>query len=378
MKRIALVGSTGSIGTSTLKIVRHMPDQLKIVALAGGSNLDLIEAQAKEFAPKLVALHDKEKALELAKRLPGIEVVGGMEGVCAVASYSEADITVSAMTGTQGLIPTLSAIEAGKNVALANKEALVSGGSLVMRRAKEKNVAILPIDSEHSALFQCLNGEKRSSVRRLILTASGGPFRNMPSEKLCDISPEQALAHPTWRMGPKVTIDCSTLMNKGLEVIEARWLFDIPVNRIDVVIHPQSIIHSVVEFVDGSLMAQMGEPLMTTPIQYALTYPDRKPGILPPFDFFAHPTLQFFKPDVENFRCLGLAFNVLRQGGSSPCYLNAANEVLVNRFLQKQIAWREISCKLENLLDKHRLRAADSLEEILNIDEEARREAATC
>jgi 1-deoxy-D-xylulose-5-phosphate reductoisomerase len=270
----------------------------------------------------------------------------------------------------------MAAIEAGKDIALANKESLVSGGALVMNAVKDRGVSLLPIDSEHSAIFQCLNGESKARVSRLILTSSGGPFRNFSLEQLQAATVDQALCHPTWNMGAKVTIDSSTLMNKGLEVVEAHWLFDMPLEKIDVVIHPQSIIHSMVEFVDGAIMAQMGEPTMIVPIQYAITYPDRPPGLIKPFDFVKNHTLQFFTPDTDRFRCLRLAYESIRHGKSLPCYMNAANEVLVNRCLEKQIAWYEIPTKLEELMVRHSLQNVSSLDDILAVDHEARHEAS--
>lgn len=377
MKRIALLGSTGSIGQSTLKVARHLGSHhIQVLALAAHSNIDLLEEQAREFHPELIAVYDKSKALELQKRLPNQNILAGMEGVVAAATYSSANFVVSALTGTLGLIPTVAAIRAGKDVGLANKESLVSGGALVMGLVKEKKVRLLPIDSEHSAIFQCLNGEKESAIHRLILTASGGPFRNYSPDQLQQVTVEQALNHPTWSMGKKVTLDSSTLMNKGLEVIEAHWLFNLPLDKIEVVIHPQSILHSMVEFVDGSMKAQMSEPSMIVPIQYALTYPNRKPGLLNPFDFIKNGTLQFFSPDFERFRCLRLAYDAAKAGGSLPCYLNAANEVLGNRFIQKEFNWIEIGRKLETLIDRQVVNPIHSLEDVLGIDEQARKEAA--
>lgn len=376
MKRVAILGSTGSIGLSTLKVINHLgPSHFKVAALAAHSNIDLLEQQAKEFAPTLIAVYDKDKARQLQARLPHITVLGGMEGIEAAASYDKADFVVSAMTGTLGLLPTIAAIRAGKNIGLANKESLVSGGEIVMALAQRHGVRILPIDSEHSALFQCLNGEDPKTIRRLVLTASGGPFRTLSDEQLQSITPERALQHPTWVMGPKVTIDSSTLMNKGLEVIEAHWLFGVPVDKIEVVVHPQSIIHSLIEFVDLSMMAQMGVPSMITPIQYALTYPQRLPGLLQPFDFMKNGTLQFLSPDTGRFRCLSLAYQALRSGGSLPCFMNAANEVLVQRFLTKQIAWPQISAKLERLMEAHPRHAIQSIDDVLAVDHQARQEA---
>jgi 1-deoxy-D-xylulose-5-phosphate reductoisomerase len=377
-KRIAILGSTGSIGRQTLDVVRHLPENFRIMALAAHRNIDLLEAQVHEFEPEIVGVYDAEKANELKKRLPHCKIVTGMEGLLEVASYHASQFVISAIAGTLGLQPTIAAIEAGKTIGLANKEALVSGGALVMKLAKAKGVAILPIDSEHSALFQCLKDEPLESVERLILTASGGPFRNFTQEQLAAITADQALRHPTWKMGPKVTIDCSTLMNKGLEMIEASWLFNLPPDKIDVIVHPQSIVHSMVEFVDGSMLAQMGEPSMLTPIQYALTYPARSLGMLKRFDFLKHPVLQFLLPDKEKFRCLELAYEAIRQGGSLPCYMNAANEILVQRFLNGAISWVEIGQQLEELMAQHKIEPIDSLETILAIDTLARKEASEC
>lgn len=376
MKKIAIIGSTGSIGTSTCQVARHLKNQLQVVALAAHSNIDLLEKQAIEFQPQLIAVYDEAKAHELSKRLPHFEVVSGMDGVVAVATHPDVEFVVSAMTGTQGLKPTLAAIHAGKNVGLANKEALVSGGKLVMDAVKKNNVQLLPIDSEHSAIFQCLRGENPKAVRRLILTASGGPFREYTFDQLKSVTLEQALRHPTWTMGAKVTIDSSTLMNKGLEVIEAHWLFNIPHEKIDVVVHPQSIIHSMVEYEDLSIIAQMGEPSMITPIQYALTYPDRLPGIPKPFDFTRNNTLTFFPPDLDRFRCLKLAYQALKEGDTCPGYMNAANEVLVGRYLRKEIGWMEISHKLQSLMDKHHKKKIESIDDVFAADRLAREQAA--
>jgi 1-deoxy-D-xylulose-5-phosphate reductoisomerase len=362
IKTISLLGSTGSIGQSTLRVVRHLRETFEVAALAAKSQIDLLESQAREFCPQIVAVYDKAKALELQKRIPHMRVVGGMEGLQEAASVAGADLVVSAMSGSLGIAPTLSAIQAGKTVALANKEVLVSAGEIVMGQARARGVPILPIDSEHSALFQCLDHRDPTHVRRLILTASGGPFLHYTQEKLGGVTVDEALAHPTWRMGPKVTIDCSTLMNKGLEVIEAHFLFQIPMRQIEVVVHPQSVIHSMVEMIDGSMLAQMSEPSMIVPIQYALTYPGRRPGIIPPFDFNRFSRLEFCAPDHQRFACLELCYEAGLRGGNAPCYLNAANEVLVERFVRGEIGWVDISRKLEKLL------TAFSVEKELNID----------
>ena len=375
MKKIALLGSTGSIGTTTLQVARHCQEEMQIVALAAGRNVDLLAEQAREFSVKTVAIFDVGRVKTLQDRLPGVRVRGGMEGLLEVATLLEADCVVQAMVGSIGIQPTFASVAAGKTVALANKEALVAGGELLMQIAKKKKVSILPVDSEHSAIFQCLMGQDQKAIRRLILTASGGPFRNQSLHALQRIRPEEALLHPTWKMGPKITIDCSTLMNKGLEVIEAHWLFGVPVEQIEVLIHPTSIVHSFVEFVDGSLLAQMGEPSMVTPIQFALTYPKRYPTLLASLDWSKHQKLEFFPPDFERFRCLSLAFTALKMGKSAPCYLNAANEVLVNAFLQGKIGWLDIAICLETLLNRHILQAMESLEAIVAMDALAKKEA---
>lgn len=375
MKKIAILGSTGSIGENTLNVIRHLKNEFTVTALAAKSNIDLLEAQAKEFKPEIIGVYDKDKALELQKRLPNIKIVAGMEGLEEVASHTSAEFVVSAMSGTLALAPTVAAIKAGKNIGLANKEALVSGGALVMGLVKKHGVTLMPIDSEHSAIFQCLNGEKLKEVNRIIITASGGPFRNFTSEQMKSVTVEQALHHPTWKMGPKITVDCSTLMNKGLEVIEAHWLFNMPYDKIEVLVHPQSIIHSMVEFVDKSIIAQMGEPSMIVPIQYALTYPDRKPGIPANFDFIKNSTLQFMAPDLNRFPCLRLAFESIKKGGSLSCYMNAANEVLVNKCLQRQISWHDIPRKLELLMSKHKVIQLKTLEDVIGVDALAREEA---
>lgn len=376
MKRIAILGSTGSIGCNALKIAKHLgPSEIKVVALAAKSNIDLLEEQAKEFFPDIIAVFDKDKALMLQKRLPKIRVVGGMEGLKAVASHVNADLVISAMVGTLALEPTVAAISAGKNIALANKEALISGGALIMALVREKGVTLIPVDSEHSAIFQCLNGENPKAIERLILTSSGGPFRTHSMEQLQQVTVESALNHPKWAMGPKITIDSSTMMNKGLEVIEAHWLFNVPVEKIDIIVHPQHLIHSMVEFVDRSIIAQMNVPDMVVPIQYAMTYPERKLGTIPKFDFIKHGTLDFFMPDMEKFRCLKLAYHAVKEGGSLPCYMNAANEVLVHRFLDRQISWIEIVSKLEHLMSKHKVAKVNSLDTVLAIDTQAREEA---
>jgi 1-deoxy-D-xylulose-5-phosphate reductoisomerase len=372
-KRISLLGSTGSIGKNTLRIVRHLSADLEISALAARSNIDSLYAQALEFHPKLIALFEPAQALLLQKKLPHIPVLAGMEGLQAVASFEGSDFVMLAMTGSAGLLPAVAAIEAGKEIGLANKEILVCGGEWISGLAKKRGVELLPVDSEHCALHQCLLGQEKAAVRRLILTASGGALRDKSPDELKRVSVKDALAHPNWQMGAKVTIDCTTLMNKGLEIIEARFLFDIEPEKIEAVIHPQSRIHSCVEFVDGSILAQIADPDMALPIQYALTYPKRKPGLLPPYDFLKNGTLTFYPPDTSRFPCLQLALDVLKAGKSYPCFLNAANEVLVEKFLKEKISWQEIGGKLQKLIASHEPESVLTLESILAVDADARR-----
>ncbi len=375
-KRIALLGSTGSIGTSTLRVVQHLSEHFEIAALAAKSNIDLLYTQALEFHPKLIAVFDKDRALDLQKRLPHISVVGGMEGLKAAASFEGADFTMLAMTGSAGLLPAVAAIEARKQIGLANKEVLVCGGEWISGLAKRNGIELIPVDSEHCALHQCLQGQEKSAVRRLILTASGGALRDKTAQELKKVTVQEALAHPNWHMGAKVTIDCTTLMNKGLEMIEARFLFDIEPERIEAVIHPQSRIHSCVEFIDGSILAQIADPDMVLPIQYALTYPERKQGMLKPYDFLKNGTLTFYPPDNQRFPCLQLALDALKAGKSYPCFLNAANEVLVEKFVQGKIPWTAIGEKLDKLISSHLPENMLSLEAILAVDASARQLAA--
>lgn len=375
-KSLSILGSTGSIGKNCLEVARHLGEsKVKVAALAAKSNIDLLEQQAKAFHPSLVAVYDLEAARKLQQRLPGVKVLGGIEGIEACASYSEANFVVAAISGMIGLAPTIAALKAGKNVGFASKEVLVSSGELVMSLVREKGVEFIPIDSELTAIFQCLKGEPAKTVRRLLITASGGPFRNFSLEQTANVTVEQALNHPNYRMGPKVTIDSSTLMNKGLEMIEAHRLFQVPVEKIEIVVHPQQIVHGMVEFEDNSILAHCGDPDMRTPIQYAVTYPERLPGSLAPFDFFKHSTWQFLPPDMDRFRCLKLAYEAVKRGESFPCYMNGANEVLVNRFLNREISWRQIGEFLQDLMGGHTPISPSSLEEVLEIDKLAREEA---
>lgn len=376
MKQISILGSTGSVGQNVLNVARHLgPEKIKVVALAAHSNVELLYKQALEFNPEIIGVFNELKAQELAQKLPHIPIISGMEGIKAAASHSSAQLVVNSIVGNDGLTPMLAAIDAKKDIALANKEVLVSAGELIMKAIEKNGCRLIPIDSEHSAIFQCLEGKNVSDVQRIILTASGGPFLNHSIEQLQTASLDQALKHPTWEMGAKITIDSSTLMNKGFEVIEAHWLFNIPLEKIDVIIHPQSIIHSMVEFIDNTILAQLGPPDMVTPIQYALSYPEKFKGTLSSFDFTKHNQLEFYPPNYDKFTCLKLAYDAQKGGGSYPCYLNAANETLVERFLKKKISWIDISKKLQVLMNKHQKCQIQSIDDILGVDSEARVEA---
>ncbi|MCR2805048.1 1-deoxy-D-xylulose-5-phosphate reductoisomerase [Paenibacillus soyae] len=378
MKKIALLGSTGSIGTQTLDIVRHHPEQFRVTALSAGGNVDLAVKQAKEFKPGIISLASKELADEARPHLPsGTKVVYGDEGLIEVAAATDADTVVTAIVGSRGLPATLAAIEEGKTIGLANKETLVTAGHLVMQRAKQRGVAILPIDSEHSALFQCLNGERRADVLGITLTASGGSFRDRTRAELEGVTVAEALNHPNWSMGAKITIDSATMVNKGLEVIEARWLFDLEYDRINVLIHPESIIHSFVEFVDHSIIAQLGMPDMRVPIQYALTYPGRMTTPTERLNLADVAKLQFRAMDYERYPCLRLAFDCGRMGHSAPAVYNAANEIAVARFLRGEISFLDIERVLETVVERHDAREIFDLESIAEVDQWARELAAT-
>jgi 1-deoxy-D-xylulose-5-phosphate reductoisomerase len=377
LKNISIVGSTGSIGQSTLSVVEKFPDRFKVVALAAGSNVELLEKQVRRFQPAFASVADERSAENLKKRCAGLKVriFSGIEGMVRVAAAEEADITVSAVVGTAGLVPTMAAIRAGKRIALANKEALVTAGELVMAESRSRGAAILPVDSEHSAIFQCLQAGASTDVRKLILTASGGPFRGYSKKDLAAVTAAQALNHPNWSMGRKITIDSATLMNKGLEVIEARWLFDIAPENISVLVHPQSIIHSLVEYHDGSLVAQLGMPDMKGPIAYALSYPERLPDVSPALDLAAVGTLTFEEPDVERFPCLAYAYDALRAGGTAPAVLSAANEVAVGCFLQEKIGYSDIAPVIKTVMDAHAPFSIKTVEDALKADLWARQEA---
>lgn len=373
MKYISILGSTGSIGTQTLEIVMDNPDKVKVVGLSTNENIDLLEEQIHLFQPKVVCVMNEDKANELRKRLKKrIEVLSGLQGLCAVASLTETEITLTAVPGMIGLLPTLEAIEKGKDIALANKETLVSGGHLVMEKARIKKVKIYPVDSEHSAIFQGLMGNQKSDIHKIILTASGGPFRGNTLVDLKNVTVEKALKHPNWSMGKKVTIDSATLMNKGLEVIEAKWLFELNPDQIEVVVHPQSIIHSLVEFKDHSTIAQMGYPDMKIPIQLALFYPARVTNNVKSLNLAEIGSLTFEKPDIDSFRCLALAYESIKIGGSMPTVLNAANEIVVDAFLSKKIEFLQIPQIVEQVMEKHILIRDLDLDSLLQVDDWAR------
>ncbi len=374
MKRLAILGSTGSIGTSTLDVVEGSPDRFQVVALAARASLDRLETQVRRHAPRLVSVGSEASARELRRRLGRIpsEVVWGTAGLLQAVADAGADLVVSAIVGADGLLPTMRAVTAGKDVALANKESLVMAGQLLTAEAHARGARILPVDSEHSAIFQCLGGNGTGGVRRIVLTASGGPFRTRSRSAMASVTPEEALKHPNWSMGKKITIDSATLMNKGLEVIEAHWLFGLPVDGVDVIIHPQSIIHSLVEYVDGSILAQLGVPDMRIPIQYALTYPERQSNMVPRLTLEQLTGLTFEAVDREKFPCLDLAYEAALAGGSSPAVLNAANEVAVHRFLNRRLGFDEIPTLIRKALDAHPRRAVGSVEDVLEVDREVR------
>lgn len=371
IKKISVLGSTGSIGTQTLEIARYNQD-IGITALAAGSNVELLEKQVREFHPKIACLWKEEAARELKRRIRDLDVkvVSGMEGLMEAACEPEAQIVVTAVVGMIGIRPTIAAMEAGKDIALANKETLVTAGHIIMPLAKEKGVKILPVDSEHSAIFQCLQGAGENRIHKILLTASGGPFRGRSREQLAGVQPEDALKHPNWSMGRKITIDSSTMVNKGLEVMEARWLFDVDLDRIQVVVQPKSIIHSMVQFEDGAVMAQLGTPDMKLPIQYALYYPERRPLAGDRLDFWKLTEIAFEKPDPENFRGLALAYEAGKAGGSMPVVFNAANEFAVAEFLDRRAGYLEITDMIAEAMAHHTRISHPSLEQVLEAEQE--------
>ncbi len=372
MKKIGILGSTGSIGTQTLEIVRSNPD-LQVIALAAGSNVSLMEQQVREFHPMLAVMGSEEAAADLKNRIADTDtrVSAGMEGMLELAILPQMEVLVTAIVGMIGIRPTIAAIKAGKTIALANKETLVTAGHIIMPLAKEKGVSILPVDSEHSAIFQSMHGENRERVSKILLTASGGPFRGKKTEELQDITVEDALKHPNWSMGRKITVDSATLVNKGLEVMEAKWLFDVEPEQIQVVVHPQSIIHSMVEYVDDGIMAQLGMPDMKLPIQYALFYPDRRPMDGRRVDFFALKSISFEEPDIKTFRGLQLAYDAIAAGGSMPTVFNAANEKAVGLFLDKKIRFLAIYDLIQGAMEQHKVIANPTVDEILEAEAQA-------
>mgnify|MGYP003335278941 CR=1 FL=1 len=377
MKTIIILGSTGSIGTNTLDIVQRFPDEFRVAGLTAGNNIDKLEEQIRAFAPRVVAVSQEAAAVTLRQRCAGlpVEVLSGEAGIAQVASLPEAELVISAIVGAAGLVPTLTAIRSGKHIALANKEPMVMAGKLMQEEAHKHGVRIFPVDSEHSAIFQSLEGHRLQDVRRLILTASGGALWTVAKDELQHVTPERALKHPNWKMGSKITIDSATLMNKGLEVVEARWLFDIPETRIEVMVHRESIIHSLVEYEDRSMIAQLGLPDMRTPISYAMRYPERLPLDLPSLDLTEIGTLSFCKPDHDRFPCLNLGYESLRTGGTMPATMNAANEIAVDAFLNGGIRFTEIAEVIRQTMDAHAPKTVATLEDALEADRWAREKA---
>lgn len=373
MKKIGILGSTGSIGTQTLQIVRAYSEDLKVVVLAAGTNVNLMEAQMREFHPEVVVMYDEAAAKTLREKTADlhIPVLAGMEGLLEASVWDGMEVLVTALVGMIGIRPTIAAMKAGKDIALANKETLVTAGHIIMPLAKECGVSILPVDSEHSAIFQSMQGEKKEQVSKILLTASGGPFRGKTIQDLKTMQVEDALKHPNWSMGRKITIDSATLVNKGLEVMEAKWLFDVSLDQIQVVVHPQSIIHSMVEYADGGIIAQLGTPDMKLPIQYALFYPDRRPMDGKRVNFYELGQMTFEAPDMETFRGLKLAYEAAKIGGSMPTIFNAANEKAVALFLEKKISFLQITELIEQCMQKHLVKENPSVEEILEAEQEA-------
>ena len=373
MKRIAILGSTGSIGVNALNVIREFKDLFSVFALTVNSKIDLLEKQILEFNPKVVVVKDKVKAEELRKRIGNkCEVLSGDEGLIKIASANDYEILLTALVGFAGLAPTVEGIKKRKRIALANKETLVVAGELIVELCKKYNTEIIPVDSEHSAIFQVLVGENQKEINKLILTASGGPFREFSKNELMNVTVEQALKHPNWSMGSKITIDSATMMNKGLEVIEAHWLFHLPKEKIEVIVHPQSIIHSMVEFIDGSIKAQLSLPDMKLPIQYAFSYPQRLISKYEETNFAKLQNLSFYEPDLVKFECLKLAYDVMESGGTAPCILNAANEIAVERFLRKEIKFLEIADTIKLALDKIENHKSPNMETIFECDRQTR------
>jgi 1-deoxy-D-xylulose-5-phosphate reductoisomerase len=377
MKKIAILGSTGSVGVNALAVIREFPGRFQVTGLGAGRNVQLLRAQALEFHPRIVSISEPALAEQLSRdlRSEGIDVVCGEAGLVSIASDSQTELVVAAMVGAAGFLPVLKAISCGKDIALANKETLVVAGPIIAREVAKQKIRLLPVDSEHSAIWQCLEGQKRDAVRKLILTASGGPFLKRDRSTFGSITVAEALDHPNWRMGKKITIDSATLMNKGLEMIEGHYLFDEPASKLDVIIHPQSVVHSMVEFVDGSVIAQLGTPDMRIPIQLALTYPDRWENKLPSIDLSKIGSLEFFEPDLNKFPCLNLAHQALETGGTMTAVLNAANEIAVENFLLERLPFSSIPQIVESTMQKHDIKTNPSLEDVLEADRWGRSKA---
>ncbi|MBI4681913.1 MAG: 1-deoxy-D-xylulose-5-phosphate reductoisomerase [Nitrospirae bacterium] len=375
MKNIAILGSTGSIGKNTLEVISRHRDKFRVTALAVKNNVSILEEQIAEFKPDVVAVFDEAAAGRLRKKNPSVKILSGEQGMIDVATLDGVETVVSAIVGSPGLVPTLEAIKAGKDIALATKEALVMAGHLVMSEALKRGVSIIPVDSEHSAVFQCLEGRDMEEVEKIVLTASGGPFLKKSVQELMNVTPAEALNHPNWNMGKKISIDSATLMNKGLEVIEARWLFNIPVEKIGVILHPQSIIHSMVRFIDGSVIAQMSVPDMKGPISYALSYPERFSNVLPPLNLAEIKELTFEDPDINKYPALALTYNALNAGGTMPCVMNAANEIAVEAFLSEKISFTKISRVVSDTMAEHKVMKGNTIEEIISASEWAKQRA---
>ncbi len=375
MKRLSILGSTGSIGKNTLEVISHHTDKFKVVALAVKNNVKALESQIHAFKPDVVAVYDQSAAESLKRKDPPVEIFSGEQGLVKTATLDGVDMVVSAIVGSAGLVPTYSAIKAGKDIALATKEALVMAGKIIIEEALKKGVRIIPVDSEHSAIFQCLDSRDLKEVEKVILTASGGPFLRKNISELETVTPAAALKHPNWDMGRKITVDSATLMNKGLEVIEAHWLFNLPPERIDVILHPQSIIHSMVEFIDGSVIAHMSVPDMKGPISYALSYPQRFVDVMPALDLAEVKEITFEKPDKEKYPSLSLTYEALKTGGTMPCVLNTANEIAVEAFLEEEISFTEISRVVSDTMSVHKALECETIEEVINVSHWARKKA---
>jgi 1-deoxy-D-xylulose-5-phosphate reductoisomerase len=377
MKNISILGSTGSIGTSTLDVIEKNHSRFNVVALSAGGNLQLLKSQIEKYKPKVVSVVDEVHAIRLKEMLesPGTDILWGIDGYSEAASLKDIDMVVSAIVGAAGLLPTIAAIDAGKHIALANKETMVMAGSIVVEKALTQGIKIIPVDSEHSAIFQCLAGHNRADIKKIILTASGGPFFKLNREQLTKVTPNDALKHPNWKMGKKITVDSASMMNKGLEVIEAQWLFGVDVDRIEIVIHPQSIVHSMVEYIDGSVIAQLGVPDMRGPISYALSYPERIENIHPGLDLYKAGKLEFFAPDFDMFLSLSLAYRAAKAGGSMPAVLNASNEVAVEAFISEEIGFTSIAQVVEKVLAMNETEEIECVKDVLEADRRGRSQA---